>query len=52
VLVNVLLTVAGWLPGVVHATIVVADYYGERDTAALVSALRDFEGRLAGNPGC
>jgi uncharacterized membrane protein YqaE (UPF0057 family) len=40
-LVNFVLTLAGWLPGAVHATMIVAEYYSQRDTAALVSALRD-----------
>jgi uncharacterized membrane protein YqaE (UPF0057 family) len=42
---NFLLTVAGWLPGAVHATMVVAEHYSQRDTAALVSAISDVDAR-------
>lgn len=39
-LLSLLLTLLGWLPGVIHAFIVVTDYENEKRTARLARDLR------------
>ena len=38
---NILLTIAFWVPGVVHAILVVNDYYADRRTDRIVEAMKE-----------
>lgn len=45
-LLNLLLTIFLWVPGIIHAMLVVNGYYEERRTQRLIEAMR--HGRVAG----
>ncbi|MFO0857986.1 MAG: YqaE/Pmp3 family membrane protein [Phycisphaerales bacterium] len=38
--INIILTLLGWVPGVVHAALIVNDYKGEQRTNRIVDAIR------------
>ena len=40
-LLNVILTIAFWVPGVVHAIFVVHNYYADQRNERLIQAMRD-----------
>jgi len=40
VILNVLLTLIGWLPGVIHAIIVTDKYYADKRTDKLIKGLK------------
>lgn len=37
---NLFLTLLGWVPGVVHAALLVNDYYNDRRTHRVIDAIR------------
>ena len=37
---NIVLTILGWVPGVVHAALVVHDFYDERRANRIIDAIR------------
>jgi uncharacterized membrane protein YqaE (UPF0057 family) len=37
---NLVLTILGWVPGVIHALFICQDYYADRRTNRLVDAMR------------
>ncbi len=39
-LLNVILTLLGWIPGVVHAALIVNDYKNEQRTTRVIDAIR------------
>jgi uncharacterized membrane protein YqaE (UPF0057 family) len=39
-LINIVLTIFGWIPGVVHAALIVNDYKAEQRTNRLIDAMR------------
>jgi uncharacterized membrane protein YqaE (UPF0057 family) len=38
--INIILTLLGWVPGVVHAALIVNDYKGEQRANRIVDAIR------------
>ncbi len=43
-LLNLVLTLLGWVPGIIHALIVISNYKADRRTDKVVDALKEKEG--------
>jgi uncharacterized membrane protein YqaE (UPF0057 family) len=39
-IINLILTLLGWVPGVLHAALITNDYYNDRRTNRMIDALR------------